>query len=41
MKKLYLVPNMRFGGKPNYMCGIINNKEFSNLASKISSPIIQ
>jgi hypothetical protein len=21
-----LVPNMRFGGKPNYTCGIINNK---------------
>jgi hypothetical protein len=31
-----LVPNMRFGGKPNYTCGIINNKEFPNVASKIS-----
>jgi hypothetical protein len=35
-----LVPNMRFGGKPNYTCGIVNNKEFPNLASKISSHII-
>jgi hypothetical protein len=24
---------MRFGGKPNYTCGIVN-KEFPNLASK-------
>jgi hypothetical protein len=36
-----LIPNMRFGGKPNYMCGIVNNKEFRNLASKISSRIIR
>jgi hypothetical protein len=35
-----LVLNMRFGLKPNYIYGIINNKEFPNLASKISSPII-
>jgi hypothetical protein len=35
-----LVPNMRFGGKSNYICGIIKNKELPNLASKISSHII-
>jgi hypothetical protein len=27
---------MRFGGKPNYMCEIVKNKVFPNLASKIS-----
>jgi hypothetical protein len=32
---------MRFGGKPNYTYGIINNKEFPNLASKICSHIIR
>jgi hypothetical protein len=36
-----LVPNMRFGGKPNYTCKVINNKEFPNLASKISPCIIR
>jgi hypothetical protein len=36
-----LVLNMRFGGKPNYTCGIINNKEFPNLVSEISSYIIR
>jgi hypothetical protein len=36
-----LVLNMRFGGKPNYMCEIINNKEFPNLPSKISPRIIR
>jgi hypothetical protein len=35
-----LVPNMRFGGKPNYTCGIINNKEIPSLASKTSLHII-
>jgi hypothetical protein len=32
------VLNMRFGGKPSYTCGIINNKKFTNLASKITLP---
>jgi hypothetical protein len=27
-----LDPNIRFGEKPNYTSGIINNKEFSNVA---------
>jgi hypothetical protein len=36
-----LVPNMSFGGKSNYTCGIINNKEFPNLASKISLLVIR
>jgi hypothetical protein len=36
-----LVPNMTFGGKPNYTCGVVNNKEFPNLASKISLCIIR
>jgi hypothetical protein len=36
-----LVLNMRFGGKPNYTCGIIKNKEFPNLASKISLLVIR
>jgi hypothetical protein len=36
-----LPPNIRFGGKPNYMCEIVNNKEFPNLASKISLHIIR
>jgi hypothetical protein len=35
-----LVPNMRFGGKPNYTFGITNNKEFPNLPSKIGSLVI-
>jgi hypothetical protein len=35
-----LVPNMRFGGKPNYTRGIVNNKEFRNFASNISLRII-
>jgi hypothetical protein len=34
-----VVLNMRFGGKPNYTCEIINNKEISSLASKTSSCI--
>jgi hypothetical protein len=36
-----LVPNMRFGGNPNYMCGIMNNKEIHSLDSKTSSHIIR
>jgi hypothetical protein len=35
-----LVPNTRFGEKPNYTCGIINNKEIPGLASKTSLHII-
>jgi hypothetical protein len=31
---------MRFGGKPNYTCEIVNIKEFPNLASKISPLVI-
>jgi hypothetical protein len=34
-----LVPNMRFRGA-NYTCGIIKNREFPNLAAKITSHII-
>jgi hypothetical protein len=36
-----LVQNMKFGGKPNCTCEIVNNKEFPNLASKISSLVIR
>jgi hypothetical protein len=36
-----LVSNMRLGENPNYIYGIVNNKELTNLASKISSHVIR
>jgi hypothetical protein len=33
--------NMRLAGKSDYTCEIVNNKENTNIASKISSHIIR
>jgi hypothetical protein len=41
MLSLYIGSEYEIGGKPNCACEIVNNKEFPNLTSKISSIVIR